>query len=378
MALSGPAPFDLDCRITLGVKVSVRILFAGGGSGGSAAPVIAVAEAARTHWPDASLLYVGTRAGPEAELVRDAGLPFVAVRAGRLRRYLTLRNLTDPSLVLAGLGQSLGVVRDFRPDVAFGAGGFATVPPLLAARMHRVPIVVHQQDVLPGLANRILAPFACRLTCACAATVPLFRRSQPIVVGNPVRQAVFAGQAERARTVFDLESNLPLVLAMGGGTGALRLNQLVAAAAPDLIASCQIVHLTGAGKVVSGTQSSRYHQLEFVSREMADLLAAAEVVVTRAGMSSLAEIAALSKAAIVVPMPNSHQEANAAVVEKLGGAIVVQERELAPERLAAIVLALLEDEDRRRAMRTSLATLFPSGAAEVIVGELGAAAGAAG
>lgn len=327
---------------------------------------MAVAEAVRKRWPDASFLYVGTTGGPERELVKAAGLPYEAVRTGRLRRYPTWRNLIDPGLVLVGLGQAGALARGFRPDVAFGAGGFATVPPLLAARMLGVPIAIHQQDTSPGLANRILAPFAAQLTVAFPDTRLLFRTRNARVVGNPVRSTILAGDRERAHEAFRLSADLPIVLITGGGTGALRLNELAVEAATGLVDLCQIIHLTGAGRSPAPFEHRNYRRYEFLAEPMADALAATDLVVTRAGMSALSEVAALGKAAIIVPMPDSHQGANAAVFERHGAGVVRRESQLTGRELADEVRALLADAGRRSALGTAASRLLPRDAADSI------------
>jgi UDP-N-acetylglucosamine--N-acetylmuramyl-(pentapeptide) pyrophosphoryl-undecaprenol N-acetylglucosamine transferase len=328
--------------------------------------VIAVGEAIARRWPDAEFLYVGTISGPERTLVEAAGLPFAAVRAGRFRRWATWRNVTDPGLVVLGVGQAGAIARRFRPDVAFGAGGFATVPPLLAARLLGVPVAVHQQDLSPGLANRMLAPFAAQVTVAFPETRLLFRTRNVLVVGNPVRSAILAGSAERAREEFGLRPNLPVVLVTGGGTGALRLNELAVEAAEQLSSECQMIHLTGAGRSPRPWSHANYRRYEFLAEPMADALAVADVVVTRAGMSALSEVAALGKAAIVVPMPDSHQDANAAVVARHGAGVVRPERELRSDGLAGEIRALLRDPARRAALGTAASRLLPPDAADDI------------
>lgn len=350
----------------------LRVVLAGGGSGGSAAPAIAVGEAIARRWPSAELLYIGTASGPEAALARAAGLPYVAIRAGRWRRYLTWKNATDPALVAMGLAQALAILRKFQPGAAFGSGGFATVAPLLAARIRRVPVLVHQQDVIPGLANRILAPFATRVTVAHPKSREMFWRYEPRVVGNPVRSAVLAGDATRARHRFCLDANRPVVLVTGGGTGAARLNWAAVEAARHLVGDCQLVHLTGGREPAGIWSHPDYHRYEFLSEEMGDALAVADVVVSRAGMSALAEMAALRKAAILVPMPNSHQEANAAVFVREGAAILLREEQLTPEALAEEVRALMRDPERRQALGAAAARVLPSGAADAICQEIAA------
>ena len=353
----------------------MRVLLAGGGSGGSAAPVIAVGEAIARRWPDTECLYVGTTSGPERALVEAAGLPFAAVRTGRLRRYATWRNLTDPALVLMGVGQAAVIARRFRPDVAFAAGGFAAVPPLMAARLLGVPIAVHQQDVLPGLANRMLAPFAAQLTVAFPDTRLLFRTRTARVVGNPVRSAILQGDSARGRQQFQLSPQLPVVLVTGGGTGALRLNELAVDAAQGLADECQIIHLTGAGRSPRPWSHVNYRRYEFIAGPMADALAVADVVVTRAGMAALAEVAALGRAAIVVPMPDSHQDANAAVVARHGAGVVCLEGDLTGSQLAMEIRALLADPVRRTELGAAASRLLPPNAADTVGNAIATLAG---
>jgi UDP-N-acetylglucosamine--N-acetylmuramyl-(pentapeptide) pyrophosphoryl-undecaprenol N-acetylglucosamine transferase len=320
--------------------------------------------------PDTEFLYVGTTDGPESAMVRQARLPFRSVRTGRLRRFATWRNLTDPGLVAWGIAQAAGLVRQFRPDLGFGAGGFATVPPLLAAHLQRVPIFVHQQDLLPGLANRMLAPFATLVTVAFAETRPLFRTRNTRVVGNPVRRQIFEGDAVRARQSLGLRPQGPVVLVTGGGTGALRLNEVAVEAARLLVPEIEVVHLTGAGREVAGFADPQYHQFPFLVREMADVLTVADLVVTRSGMSTLSEIAALHKPAIVVPMPGSHQEANAAVVARRGAGVIMPEEGLTGETLAVRIRGLLENDAERERLAGAAAQLLPPETAQTLANVL--------
>ena len=229
----------------------MRVLLAGGGSGGSATPILAVASELRALVPDVELLYVGTHGGPEAELAAEERIPYIGVATGKLRRYWDFQNVTDVGRIVRGVGESLGHVRRFRPDVACGAGGFASVPPLAAAGLCRVPVLIHQQDVVPGLANRLLVPFARRVTVALPETVRAFPRGRTVVRGNPVRAGVLAGSAANGFRRLGLDPTVPLVLVTGGGTGALDLNRIVASAAPRLVQLAQVLHLTGRGRGVA-------------------------------------------------------------------------------------------------------------------------------
>ena len=351
--------------------MSLRILLAGGGSGGSATPVLAVAQALRRRDVTIEFLYVGTREGPEAALAAAQGIPFAGVEAGKLRRYWDARNLTDPFRVLAGIAGSYALVRRFQPRVAFAAGGFGAVPPMIAARLAQARTLIHQQDVQPGLANRLLVPFAGRITVSLASSLAHFPRGRTLVTGNPVRTEILAADPRVAYSRLALEAETPLVLVTGGGTGALGLNRLVAAAAPRLIEHAQVVHLTGRGRgVPASTSSPRYRAIEFLVDEMPHLLAAATVVVSRAGMGTLTELAALSRASLVVPMPGSHQWANAQAFARLGAIEVADQHALTPDSLAERVLSLLADAPRREQLGRALAASMPRDAAERIATEL--------
>ena len=349
----------------------MRVLLAGGGSGGSATPVLAVAGELRSRNPSVELLYVGTHGGPEADLARAEGIAYVGVAAGKLRRYWDTQNFWDVGRIVRGLGESVGHGRRFRPDVAFGAGGFASVPPLAAAATFRVPVLIHQQDVVPGLANKLLVPFAARITVSLPQTLPRFPKDRTTLRGNPVRARVLSGNPEAARRLLNLEPETPILLVTGGGTGALALNRIVAEAADELIDFCQVIHLTGRGRgVPPATPSPRYHQREFLVDEMPHVLAAASLVVTRAGLGTLTELAALRKASIVVPMPGTHQESNARAFSEGGGAIHLDQRTLTARQLVALVRDVLADEPRRTRLGEALSRAMPLDAAARIADDL--------
>jgi UDP-N-acetylglucosamine--N-acetylmuramyl-(pentapeptide) pyrophosphoryl-undecaprenol N-acetylglucosamine transferase len=354
----------------------MRVLLAGGGSGGSATPILAIAGELRARIPEVELLYVGTHGGPEATLAAEEGIPYVGVATGKLRRYWDSQNLTDVGRVVRGVAESLRHVRRFKPDVACGAGGFASVPPLAAAGLSQVPVLIHQQDVVPGLANRLLVPFARRITVAMPATVSAFPAGRTVLRGNPVRRRVLDGDADRGFERLGFDRALPVVLVTGGGTGALGLNQIVAAAAVHLVDRAQLLHLTGRGRGVDAAGlGPRYQQREFLIDEMPDALAAASVVVSRAGMGTLSELAALGKPTIVVPMPGSHQEANASAFGRGAAAVVLDQHGLTPERLATAVLDLLNDAARREALGRAMRAVMPLDAAARIAEDVLSLAG---
>ena len=268
--------------------------------------------------------------------------------------------------------ESYHPVRRFKPHLAFAAGGFAAVAPIIAARLFAgARTLIHQQDVEPGLANRLLVPFANRITVSLASSLAHFPRGRSTVTGNPVRQEVLAADPRIAVERLKLEPKTPLLVVTGGGTGALGLNRLAAAAAPHLVNSLQVVHLTGRGRgVAAETASGRYHAIEFLIAEMPHLLAAATIVVSRAGMGTLTELAALGKACLIVPLPGSHQWANAQAFARVGAIEVADQEALSAESLAQRVLGLLDDEPRRQRLGRALGESMPRDAAERIAREL--------
>ena len=351
------------------------MLLAGGGSGGSATPVLAVAQALRRREPGVELLYVGTRDGPERALAAAEGIAFAGVSTGKLRRYWDVRNFTDPPRVAAGIVESFRLVRRFRPHAAFAAGGFGAVPPMVAARLGGAYTLIHQQDVEPGLANRLLVPFAHHITVSLTSSLAHFPKQRSTVTGNPVRsdflKPSLEGDSRRVLDRLSLDSTLPLLVATGGGTGALSLNRLVAAAAPRLVDHLQVLHLTGRGRGVPAlTPSSRYRSVDFLVEEMPYVLAAATMVVSRAGMGTLTELAALGKASLIVPLPGSHQWANAQAFARLGAIEVADQEALTPEKLADRLLGLMADEPRREQLGRALASSMPRDAAERIAAEV--------
>lgn len=342
----------------------MRVLLAGGGSGGSVTPILAVASELRARQPEIELLYVATEDGPEATLAAEEGIPYVGIATGKLRRYWDTQNFTDLGRIAKGIGQSLAHVRRFKPDVACGAGGFASVPPLAAAGLLRVPVLVHQQDAVPGLANRLLIPFARQFTVALPDTMSAFPAGRTSLRGNPVRPRVLSGDPSEGFRLFGLDPSVPLLLVTGGGTGALALNRIVAEAAPQLIEFCHILHLTGRGRgVPTAHLGPRYQQHELIIAEMPHALAAASIVLTRAGMGTLTELSALGKPTIIVPMPGTHQEENAHVFNRAGAALVFDQPNLTPAVLTATIRELLADTARRDALSAAIRALLPAGAA---------------
>jgi UDP-N-acetylglucosamine--N-acetylmuramyl-(pentapeptide) pyrophosphoryl-undecaprenol N-acetylglucosamine transferase len=356
----------------------MRILISGGGTGGHIYPALAVAKVLQAHY-HAELLYLGDERGLETQLVPKAGLTFVGIRAGKLRRYLSWKTFTDLGRVPVGFAQAIGHVRRFRPDAAFTSGGYVSVPAGFAARSMGIPLIIHQQDVSPNLANRLLRPLATRISVSFEDSLRYFPARKTALTGNPVREAVLHAidmETGTAKQSFGLDPALPLVVVTGGSQGAKHPNEVVVASLPHLLPVCQILQISGA-RTFADTQRSaesfladhpdwraRYRLYEYLDAEMPLALAAADVVLCRSGAATLSELAALGKASILIPLPpgfgGSPQAINAAMFERHGAARVIRDADLTPNTLSTAVLPLLQDKeqlDRLGAAARSLAHL---------------------
>jgi UDP-N-acetylglucosamine--N-acetylmuramyl-(pentapeptide) pyrophosphoryl-undecaprenol N-acetylglucosamine transferase len=316
--------------------------------------------------PDASFSWIGTKGGVEERLVNEAKMPFNAIAAGKLRRYFSWQNFIEPLTVTRGFFQARRLLQAEGADAVVSAGGFVAVPVAWAAWSLGIPVHVHQQDVIPGLANRLTLPVASSLSVTLEKSVKDFPRHKAAWTGNPVRAEVLAGSRALATSSFGLTLDLPVVLVVGGGTGATGLNRLVWQSLPALTAGAQVMHLAGAGKSDASKSSPRYHQFELLTGSMPEALAAADIVVTRAGMGQLSELAALDKPTVIIPMPASHQEANAEAFAAGGGAVVLDQRDTTPETFAATIDVLLRDVEGRAVMAKKMRAMNATDAAERI------------
>lgn len=343
---------------------TISAVFCGGGTLGPVTPLLAVAKEIAVRAPGSRLTWIGTTDGPEARLVGAAGIPFHAVSAGKLRRYFSLSNFTDLFRIGRGFFQSLALLRRFRADVVVSAGGYVAVPVTWAAGILRIPVHVHQQDVLPGLANKLSLPFTSSLSVALESSVADFAGRKPVWTGNPVRPEILTGSREEGMRLFALDAAVPTVLVLGGGTGAAGLNALTRDALPALTAAANVINVAGTGKVAALRDApARYRQYELLVAEMPHAFAAADVVVTRAGMGVLTELASLGKPAVIVPMPQSHQSANARAFADAGAGTLLDERTATPESFSGTVLGLLGDRARRDAMSAAMRGMNRPGAA---------------
>ncbi len=332
---------------------------------GSVSPLIAVYQELKKRGHSLDALWIGAGSGPEQKVVSELGIPFKAIFCGKWRSYFDWLKFFVPILICFGFFQSLWILSSFKPDMILTAGGFVSVPVAYAAFLWRIPVWAHQQDARVGLANRLIGRVASRVTVSFQKSLNDFPCHKPIWTGNAIREDILKGDRDRGLSFLGFEKDIPVVLIVGGGTGALALNQLTADGLNSLAEFFQVGHLTGAGKaggaVFQTTEliKKRYRQFEFLTAEMKDIYAASDIIVSRAGANALCEIALLGKPAIIIPIPDSHQEANAALFGKSGAALILDKKKLTAHDLARQIQLLWTDEERKKVFAKNLKKLVP-------------------
>jgi UDP-N-acetylglucosamine--N-acetylmuramyl-(pentapeptide) pyrophosphoryl-undecaprenol N-acetylglucosamine transferase len=319
-----------------------RVLFTGGGTAGHVTPNIALLEAAKSKsW---EVAYVGSAEGIEREMIGAMGVAYYSVSSGKLRRYFSWQNFIDPFFILWGILQSLVLCFRWRPDVVFSKGGFVSVPVVVAAWLLRVPVISHESDVTPGLANRLTYPFCRKICVTFEATVPYLPEGKVKVTGTPVRRSLIAGDAKAGLAFLGFSGEKPVLLVFGGSLGAAMINNQVRRVLPALIQDFDVVHVVGNGNldtsieepghVKSNVQSylQSYVQKEFIGEQFGHVLAAAAVVVSRAGANSLYELLMTRKPHLLIPLGKAasrgDQLDNARVFAELGFSRVLYEEAL--------------------------------------------------
>lgn len=359
-----------------------RIVLTGGVSGGHTFPLIAVARALRTKFPQGvEFLFIGSRGRFESEAMADEEIPAKYVLTGKWRRYFSLQNFIDLFRLPLGFFQALWHLFRFMPDAVFSKGGSASVPIVLAAWLYRIPVLIHDSDAVAGKANLFLARFASRVAIAYPSAHKFFPEEKTAQTGNPVREEILKGSAEDAQRQFGLVADQPVILVIGGSQGARILNEAILRVLPELLKDgVQIVHQTGSEhqkEVVMqaeergiGSDQHAYIPRPFFSAdELADLLACATLVISRAGAGSIAEIAATKKASILVPLAsaaNDEQRMNAYDIAAIGGALVLEEANLGVHIFHQKIIDLLKNDEARRAMEEKVHAFYHADAADQI------------
>lgn len=370
----------------------MTIAFTGGGTGGHFYPIIAIAEAMKDlvreeHLIEPRLYYLAPTAFDEKALF-DNGIVFIKISAGKVRRYWSVRNIVD--LFITFLGTIHAIITLFRiyPDVVVGKGGYGSVPTILAARLLRIPVIIHESDAKPGRASLLAAPWAKKIAISFESAAEYFPknvRNKIARTGIPIRKALMRVEPEGARQYLGLEANIPTVLILGGSQGSVRINESILSSLPDLVSFANIIHQTGQAnlkdveavahvELAKNPHADRYHPFNYLSEvSLQRAVGVADVIVSRAGAGSIAEIGLWKKPAIIIPIPESishDQRSNAYAYARTGAAIVIEEGNLTPHILVSEIQRIVNDKKLAKQMVASADGFTDPDAARILAREV--------
>lgn len=323
-----------------------RIVLTGGGTAGHVTPNIALLPKLRELGYDVH--YIGSYNGIEKTLIESCNVPYYGISSGKLRRYFDLKNFSDPFKVLKGFSEASKLLKKLKPDVVFSKGGFVSVPVVIAAKKHKIPVIIHESDMTPGLANKLSIPAASKVCCNFPETIEHLPKGKAVLTGSPIREELLTGSREKALKFTGLSGKKPALLIIGGSLGSVVVNEAVRSVLPELLKRFEIIHLCGKGKLDETlTAMNGYVQYEYISDELKDLFALSDIVISRAGANSICEFLALRKPALLVPLSaaasRGDQILNANSFAKQGYAGVLEEEQLNGETLLASLNELWEN-----------------------------------
>lgn len=323
-----------------------RIVLTGGGTAGHVTPNIALLPKLKELGYD--IHYIGSYNGIEKTLIEACSIPYYGISSGKLRRYFDLKNFSDPFKVLKGFSEASHLLKKLNPDVVFSKGGFVSVPVVLAAKQRHIPVIIHESDMTPGLANKLSIPAASKVCCNFPETIKHLPKGKAVLTGSPIREELLSGSRENALRFTGLSGSKPVLLIIGGSLGSVIVNEAVRSILPKLLKNFEIIHLCGKGKLDQTlTAMNGYVQYEYISEELKDLFALSDIVISRAGANSICEFLALRKPALLIPLSSAasrgDQILNARSFEKQGYASVLEEEQLNGETLLAALNALWEN-----------------------------------
>lgn len=334
-----------------------RIILTGGGTAGHVTPNIALIPELQKRGFE--IHYIGSKTGIEKELIGNFDIPYYGISSGKLRRYFDVKNFTDPFRIMKGYSEAAKIMKKIKPDVVFSKGGFVTVPVVKAASRKKVPCVLHESDISPGLANRLCLSSATTICANFPETVEHLPKDKAHLTGTPIRGELFSGNRLKGLDFCGFTANKPVILVIGGSLGSLRVNEAVREILPQLLEKYQVIHLCGKDKIdqaLKGTEG--YVQFEYIQKELCDLLDAADFVISRAGANAICELLALRKPNILIPLSleasRGDQILNANSFQKQGFSYVIKEEELTSQKLLDAVQYVDENMEKyREAMANS-------------------------
>ena len=327
----------------------MKIVLTGGGTSGHVTPNIALFEPLKKEGFE--IFYIGTKKGIENTLIKQENIPFYEIEAGKLRRYLDMENVKDVARIIKGTSQAKKILKEIKPDVVFSKGGFVSCPVVWAAKSLKIPVIIHESDITPGLANKLSFSSATKICCAFPETKKSLPEGKSIYTGLPVREEIKTGDRTKGEQLCGFEDKKPMLLIMGGSQGSEFLNKLVRANLDDLMKIFDVCHLCGKGHVDETLLNIKgYCQFEYLNHELKDVLAAADMLVSRAGATAIFEILALKKPALLVPLSRKasrgDQIENSKSFKKQGFCEYEEEENLTGESFVNKVKEVFLNKDR--------------------------------
>ena len=326
-----------------------HIVFTGGGTAGHVTPNIALFPAVKEA--DYEISYIGSYEGIEKELITGQGVTYYGIDSGKFRRYFSWKNFTDPFHVVKGYFQAKKLLKKLKPNIVFSKGGFVSVPVVMAAKKCKIPCIIHESDITPGLANKLAIPSATKVCANFPETLNYLPKEKAVLTGSPIRKELFKGNKIKGLDFCGFTANKPVLLVIGGSTGAASVNNAIRDLLPTLLQKFQVIHLCGKGKTDEGYNGREgYVQFEYINKELKDLFAAADVIVSRAGANAICELLALKKPNILIPLSaaasRGDQILNAESFERQGFSYVLKEEDVTNETLLSAVNEVYENREK--------------------------------
>lgn len=323
-----------------------KIILTGGGTAGHVTPNIALLP--RLKELNYDIHYIGSYDGIEKKLMEEYHIPYYGISSGKLRRYFDVKNFSDPFKVLKGYRQAIRLMKQLKPDAVFSKGGFVSVPVILAAKHCKVPSIIHESDLTPGLANKLAIPAASKVCCNFPETLKYLPEGKAVLTGSPIRTELMSGNRLNALELCHFTADKKTILVVGGSTGSQVINTAVRQLLPELCKEYQIIHLCGQGNLdpaLNGIEG--YAQFEYAKKELSDFFALADLVISRAGANAICEILALRIPNILIPLSanasRGDQILNARSFEKQGFSNVIEEEQLSEETLKTAIRFVFEN-----------------------------------
>ena len=337
-----------------------KIILTGGGTAGHVTPNIALLPGLREA--DFDITYIGSYNGIEKQLLKEQKIPYYGISSGKLRRYFDIKNFSDPLKVIKGFGQSIRLMRKLKPDIVFSKGGFVSVPVILAAKFCHVPSIIHESDLTPGLANKLAIPNAAKVCCNFPETLKYLPEEKAVLTGSPIRSELLTGNKENARRLCGFTKEKPVLFIVGGSSGSKFINDTIRGLLPELLKTYQVIHMCGKGNIEAALdRTAGYKQFEYIGKELNDIFALADLVISREGANSICELLALHKPNILIPLSanasRGDQILNAQSFEKQGFSVVIEEEIITPDKLLNIIHETYKNKDRYVAAMQQSSTL---------------------